>query len=1792
MAARTSVPDVSRCLDGEHVLLSWEDILAAIITHDKPPSQRQKDFFDTHAALLAGSTIPAFAKPNATAKAAFDNAVAPLNITSEQKQKDLEKIKADALWLSDTFKLDEVEALRMVLLEWQNRPEFRLNAGFADAELASLRDALSTEHVQALDLMAGGQLSRDEDHFETEHARRARILQIYYRSYSAMLAVARECHQLSLDDLDGASREDPKIMWSEPFETSVPTNLTTLVTESIESVRQILSSAEQQQGWLDIDAASLLQVDYEHGTFILQATAIILQLLTLRVFYSKTPVTADILTPWLDFLADYDYFSQFQSQVPAHAEAIKQIQSSASYVTLSLLNVGHAMRIVETYGTGEAQSESVGQYYFLEVDRIEDLNRYMQQAAASVNPYASQMVFVWALLFSQIRVKGVQQVERTTGRLHDRLQATDGTGRRNSTSSLGSVPESLFDRISSKISFMEGAEDPLDYMLQSAIRGSNVLDGIGLLATNAKSSSSVLSSCQLELLQMSITAARHALAYTPDIFEAQLAILQQDQSQPESGPFKPVEHFIQDDFLMEHFFEVTASRFPYESLPFLRLLKFMARANDPSLFKKDTGHHYVTMALDNIDTYTQEATGAFAHYHTTDEIENANLVALDDAVGLLDHRPKRMLSYHGSTPTEKNLIPANTTGVVISESMPPIIQWQHKYSGFGLLGAWLELHVQGELASIVSPFESPDNVVAAVLGLLSALLESTYSNAIREHELDEGRERCQGILDAISSELETGRDIVDYAFDLVEQQLVSTRRFSPASGCELLTAGLDLIEVLCRIRPQQTWALLVRSSALAAYGAKRSLFSVISSVEVPLQSFSLFESCARLLSTTIDLVLTISSGRYDTKGRKPRSIPSQRPLATAVLGLTETMFAAFEALPGWTFTQPAQKKAILHRLSSGFSDLLYYTFGTGESHDKDSSVTGCLRPAADFLLGALSATGVQSLGSGPLALNLVTTLLGHAPGIFIINEDTHLHALVRLARTHLGCSRLSDRALKKVNGGLISLLPVFIRIPILYPSVLRLCLALECDILDAYKPDPAPHILGHLGSLSSLSFLDSLNTCNARAYEEAHIVWRLISRLISAEQQWTAIVIITGSPPGRQPKEGEPARIKTRGKPLFEQALDKLMQVESLNSAVAVAILHMITEAQQSWPSVTDMINAKPDLFQTLIKQVEWRNSYSDSDLAQALHYEFAAGVTELSVIWMHTLMSQRDEKKFATFIPLLRWLTKNAINVEAYNSSLHANLKKNFASKYGGLEVSFFKRTGVLRIPYGNDYFYDLNFADKILDYDAHWSQGRESYRAEVERANINLSVVDAELKLIQSFEYLCSEHGVFFARHRDVRVVMAHIVDNCLAANTRATPSEAIFDSLYQTRAEISLMLLGPLVTAGAHGSDFSSLLRRAYETSRYRNGSYDLAIVNDDLVYWRSMLNVLRLTMQFHARKAKGIKKSDIGNLDSIIGMYCEIAAKVIGEGLRSVVTTLQDTAQNSKGQPSTDDAIDAGDVTLLLNILQTMLRLPSLPHFVNQLSEALISTGVPQTCLLLYSWSHLLHETPIYGVLASQLLVCVSQLPPMAEELAVEGVFNRLLISKMSTRIQNLPNGVGHLERRPNGLQLYTIWTEGLVRIALSLLDSIGGGVAVEVAGFLNQFPQQLVRASLSFSSSPTRAEGAEGISLGAASELANLSLLSYILERLRLAGASSGVDPTAIMPLAGFDEVKKSIVNDINDVLGQEVRFRLKREVPTTETEAFWAKERPSKESKVTVLDQMICRELQHAKRCLGGDADD
>lgn len=1789
------LPDVAKVIAGDAVVLSWDDVLTAVSSEAGAPSDLYRQFYAANNSLLT-EAFPSFAQPTSTSRSEFDKAVRPVEtILSEGQQQELEQVTADALWLSKYVSVEEVESLRTALVEWQNRPELRLTAGLADAEVASLRDALGAESAQTLDLFPGGPHVRTDEEFDLDDARKSRLLQTFYRGQASMLALVLQVN-IARSQNDGTSARWPSLLGP-----SADCTLKEAVLATTRLVETSLQGLTQPRDWKDISPDFSGQLETSFTTCNLQCVAARLQTLLLRTHLSKEIVTGEILEEWLRFLTGYDHFSQFSSDIPDQHVAVELIQYTSIYVTLALIKPASSLSLLDDQDFAEAQPDLTATRFFIDYDWIARIFELMSTAASSTNFCASPGVLAWALIFCKMRVLAAsarhEREARQVQKAIDRPQGLDSQNRRLSGSSIGSVGDSFFESVLGQIPPMHGGEDTLESMLQSAVKGSSVFEVLSNLAFAAHNAPTLLASFQLQILQDLLAAARPALGYTSQLFNAQLAVLSPSSGTTnESAPFKPRVNFVGDSFLQESFLYAAASRFPYEALPFLRITKLLVEARNQSLVRTD-GIHYIVQLLQKMESFTQSAVGGFAAYHTYHEDENANLVTLEQPVSIFDLRPTRLLAQINQE-VQFQAIPCGAEGEVMSESVPPVIRWKHNYSGLSLLGKWLDLHVRGELTSVVSSFETANDVASAAIGLLSSLLDTTYSFNVDREGQGPTRQLCEEILEHASLLLDSGRDVVDCIFDMIEQQLVSTRRFSPSSGCDLLATSVDFLTILCKVRPTRLWPSLVKSSVLAGHGAKRSVFAVIASVEVPIHNFTLLESCSKFLQALIDLVLVVSTQADIVRGLKTRSTPAQRPLATALLGLTENMYTAFEAMASWNFTQHEQKQAITCILCDAFNDILYRSFGLGPSHDADSNVTVCYRPAANFLLSALSGSGVQSLGSGPIAMNLVSNVLGKLTSTLSQRVSSNIRSLLRLARTHLGCSRISGHALEEVNTTLINLLPVFVRLPILYADLLRPCLALNCDILDTFESGSTPPLLGHLGTFSCLSFLDSLRSLNARAYEESPMPWRLISRLISLDQQWTAVVLITGSPPGRGQKQVGSHVLRTRGKPFLEQALDKVSNIQSTDPTVVVALLKLLTEAQQSWPSVADAITTRQDLFTKLINHVSARTSYHSSDTAQALHNQVAAGVIDLSIISLHSMMAFRDETKFLVFVPLLEWLRSNALQVAAYNVSMHANLKKNFAMKYSGLDVHVVKRTGILHVPYGAEYFYDLDFASRILGDDQHWNGGPQSFHAEFERANINLSVVESEMVLLRSFKHLCSEHAMFFAKHQGVRVVMCQVASVCLPANPSPRPAEALFDTLALSRIEIAALVLGPLVTVDAEGPDFSALLRSAYSTSLQRNGSYELALANNDLTYWRAMLNVVRLSMQFHTRRSQRSmgKEQQFEGISPFNTLFCEIAAHVVGEGLQSVIAALQDQEQRSAEKQANSELIDAADVSLLLNIFQTMLRVPSLPQFAAQLADALISTGTPQTLLLFFSWSHLLDQTPIYGVLAARFLASISRLGPIAEELAIEGVFSRLLLAKTTQKIQKMPHGVGHLDQRPSAPMLYKIWNAGLLRIALNLLDAIGGGVAAEAAGFLNQFPQQLARASMSLSTSPNRTVGSEGLTLDAACELTNLSLLSFVLDRFRLAGASSAVDSTQITRLFEFDEHKKALLADIKDVLDQDVPFRLKREVPTDDTEAVWARTKVSQKhgdtSVATLLDRMIIKELYDARKCLLSDGEE
>ena len=1791
---------------------SWGDVLEALLSHDTAPSSPIRSFLShpTPKARLS-QLYPTFPQPSSQSRSAFETQTAAINVTaSASTQYDIEQIKGDATWLSTEVQIDEIEALRLTVLEWQSRPESRLKSGFSDAELASLRDGLGIEYVEAVDLVPGGGFSRDDTSFDSEDSRRTRLLQTFFSEKAQLsgFAYASLAHlRLQHERKTGGSHavvSDWQVILPEPPRQS-PSDAVHGACDAITASVECLGG----RSWA-VDEVHQARLNDDSATSILKSVASTLRTLLLEIEDSTIVVAAGVILEWLQLMAPTEHFASFSSDLPVQQSVIGVIRSTASIITLALLGPQQALQtLVEE--SPETLTANVPEKFFLDKDNVADINNMLLTAAGSASIYASLGVLAWALILVEIRDQANTAKESRESKQTQRAierGVNDSTGRRSSTSSIGSYSQSVFEDILAEVTAASFVDDPVDSLLHAAVRSANVFDYVAQLCLQSSNESTIVSTYGLRLMQELLRTARPIVGYEADLLDAQLALLScpiKHSPSSYSIVFDPRKNFIEDPFLMETFFDAALQRFPYEALPFLRICKSLAQA---PVFDED-GTQYVTFRLRRLDTYTQAAVNGFTAYRTIREDENANLVELDSSVGLLNCRPSNMITAEPTSASEE-IVPAQTVGEVISESTPPVIQWRHSYSGLAMLGKWLEMFSLGQLETALSDFEPPEEVATIVISLLTSVLRNTHSQAELTKSGPEARKLCLMVLSEATTLLSRDGTVVSCVSEILEQQLqLSHRRAGHAN--DLLAGCVDFFTVLCRISPSQTWSILARSSLFSTKGGRRSVVSIIASTEAQSQNFLLLESYCHLFNSSIDLMLKLTvedddPSKIETLSMKQRRGDiSQRVNAAAVRSFTESMLEVFNVMQRWTFADGQQKYRIIRGLSDGLSKIVVYTFGTGDSIASTTRLTASYESAADCILRTF-LTGVSNAGAATVLTRALMNLFMDCESYDVLRQPLTgaAESILKLATIVLRCSKaIGDVATSTLGLQFVDVLPITVRLSQSLPAAAQACYTSLLTVLESSTNPSVPSILGHLGSVTCVSFLECVrHTMQFSSSPTLQpTIWKLLSQLVTIDQQWLAIVLITGSPPDRERKQDEASKLQTRGKPMLEVALDHLTNISHRDPVNAAAMLDFVAEAQQNWPTVIDTIATHQDFFPALVRYVTAKDMYNANDLEQALHNTVAAGVTDLAIIHLHRLMVMKDEKVFSTFIPLLTWLTEDALDVAAYNTSLQSNLRKNFSMKYKGLNAMMFKRTAVVSTMYGDGYFYDLDFADQILCTDTYWNTPKSGFREEFRRANINMSVVDSELALLRSFQHLCLQHSHFFARHADVAKIMARIASKCLHANTRTCPPETLFDDLFQMRMDMAVMVVRPLVASGAKGSEFTTLLSYAWDAARFRSGAFEMAIANSDLVYWRSVLSVVLLSLQFHVQKTPPSKSSNKGitieKIDTSIAMYCEIASIVIGDGLRSVVGALLKQRDRATTQTTPDGSVELRDVALLLHLLQAILRLPTLPQFEAQLSDVLIASGVGQSALLLYSWSHLILEggQPLYADLATRVLASISSLPKVAEDLAVEGVLNRLLTSRTTQSLQSMPNGAANLDTRSNGSILYSLWSQGMLPICLNLLHSLGGGVAGEVSGFLNRFPLQLNRASLTFSLNPTAStDSGQGLTLEAAVEASTLSLISRILESFKEAGPAAGIDPTAVEPLTGYDEHKKALAEDVRDALALDQAVRKKRTIPQSQKETTWQNTNVDSDdgSKGSLLDQKIVRELKQALQCLNQYGDE
>ncbi|KAJ5682477.1 hypothetical protein N7462_005642 [Penicillium macrosclerotiorum] len=1808
-------PSLDKCFSGDIQLLSWrraflytnnpnahvddENHVAAFLSH--PESTR----------LLSGS-LHSFPGPSKALKGDFDSKTAAINVETNSKSSfDLNEIKADAQWLSEKAKIDEITALRITILEWQNRPATRLTTTFSSEEATSLQSATGTDNLRVS--VAGPNLNSilkqtpndgGVSSFDSETNRRLRLRSLYLSERSHLLKTFRKLLVLSshgslTNSIQPTKHESELIDMGTTLlaEKSTGGGMHPFIEECIKAIRERLEELETNGSWLGTEESNRETEDIWRTTLV-EEIIHILQIMFHQLRACEEIPTGELFVSWLKLMAEYDFLEILQVPCEQPIEVLLPLQSFVLLTTLAFLNLPRA--ITSIINQQHSQKTSSGKTpYFLAKDTISQINEILLSACSRLNT-VRPAAFSWGLILhtlSEIAVndKEIREMEQFRNAVDSFKSNTQNTG--FSQSSEPSVYEKLLEAAQTPHFTVENAVNELTSERLRELAFEQIIT----VSTKSGLMSAIDDGLTSQWIRLTfldiIQAATMYLDYSPEILESVLAILSGTSDGLSWAPASslgsahdPKSVFANDNTLMTKIFRIARSRFPYETVPFLKLCRALVSGD----FINDDGLPDILEEMENMDTFTQIVPTSFQGYETIREDENADLVSLTRALPMFESSSRNRLLEHETSSaliiSGSSEIPTATVGQVISESKPAVIMWQHQYSFLSYLGSWLEEWSESGAHSSGWDFETGTEII----GLLADLVANAKD--VRTHSSPGAS--AKRILEMASDGLSRQGDIISVILDIFERNLQSIgSRADSLNGLDPIMACLLFIQEVLKVIPSRIWPFLSRSSFIGSDGKGGVMSAITSAMEIPAGEYPFLLSCVKLFEATVDdaasrAVLRKSPGSVAGKSTIASDwsagIPSH-VMRTILLNFTRVMAEIFNSNGNWRFNSPEQRFQINRILANSFDRILYYAYGVNDTVKLEAKISGVFSESAVYLLDMLRPKSTADLPFNPI-LRLVSDGLQTPPTLhlrYLSLVEKQVTSTLDLCIKLVQAARLAEQPASLLEEQLFKATPVLVKLYALHDNY-RLPVVKLLEILittAAADPDnEPPSLVGHLGAESSCLFLDVLSQLDKPITDKTLLlsVWDLLSTFVSKRQQWLAVFILTGASPRQTLKKlSKTDSPGMRGVPFLRMALDRLSTIENEEPQVALALLEFVSRAQENWPWATPHLKNHSSFFNSIVNYVSKLQISSLSVTNQIFATRIAAVVADICAVYLHSAKESNDLSFVKTLIPLVQWYAKDAVEVSAYNSSLHANLKKNFEMRYSGCKVVDFKRTPLENRTLGRDYYYDLTMGQKSLSYDFAWAGSRkDGFLQEFERANINLSLVEAQVSLLNSWKFFAIEHCADFMPDREIQKSMAVVAQNCLEANTRSVPPEAIFERIQQVRVDFAQALLQRLVEVQAHGAEAFRLLDVVYRTLRSRHRTYEEALISDDTEHYRSLLNILFLALQFHLPGLNRTNPEALNKqtaISSDVNVVVEIVKTVVAQGFKSLTTYLHE--QPEKCTPK--------DFAIIIAIFQTCLQVKNADRFYEHIAFQVEDNDIARHATTLFSWADQLAVAgdPIYGELSLSILVKMSTLPLLAEHLAVEAVLMKLSTCRL-TNILRQPKGFGPFDPIP---RLYTIWTTGILPLCLNLLYNVVRA-APEVAAFLNQFEGQLNRAAESFSTPHATASSVpstQWISLSMASETYSLSLISFILNRFREAGPSAGLDSHSIQELR-WD--KNQVKEDIEDLLGRPAVLRT-RIVATNEKEVEWSRQKPadSASGAETRLEEKVIAELKAAVACLGGE---
>lgn len=1340
--------------------------------------------------------------------------------------------------------------------------------------------------------------------------------------------------------------------------------------------------------------------------------------------------------------------------------------------------------------------------------------------------------------------------------------------------------------------------------------------------------------CRGTLLTL-ITAGASLVMYGEQTLNAVLAVIGGDRpywelADRDVGQFDPVaQTFLENPAMMHRFLGESLGRYPEEATPYYRTLRTLflnSKLNDPA-------DAQLWQALVSAETFTRRLPQGFGMYdEAVDVVTGIEELLAQRLLGDLPYfvsknpdLPRQRLAITNGTSQARssygnNCVPAQTIGIPADESERPIVMaWNHRFSPLYYMTGCLYTALAGnDWVDTSTGCGVPLEDVSEIISLLSVVIMANEKSGKDENE---SHQSLVDLLDTTFVEADPRLTLLAIVAEIFETQL-QNQQVKPrnAVSMDLLIQCVRFFHAVAVCLPSRIWPILSRSKLLELDGNGGSLAAITTSVEMIDGQYDFLIGCIRLFDALVDA--SLRPGREESQGSSKalsrlnpnaatyhgsESLP-ERMASIVLTSFSKTMVSVYRNSRSWRYVSASDRSLISTSLSHIFDRILHYALGIDDEANLHSkAVTSILADSAIYFGENLLSTSPSHQLSETLIDMLVDGLADITQQQFLEAElwpIKQVESALRLCITALQIGVSRDVSNSCLEQALLKAAPILARLYAAHDGIRASVATLLRNMvtLAARSQSEPAALLGYMGPSTAHDFLAVLGSLN-RPIENAATeiaIWKMLSAVVSSRQQRFAISLLTNTPQTQRPKKtaNKDAK-KSRSKPIFSYALNELSSISAIPRRAttaltrALAMLQFVALCQNHWGWAVGEIRTHPSFIAGLTSYAR-RLHREDKDTPEDMCMEttIATSIAEVLAMYLHAAAQIGDDDAVQKVAPHLQYFRKYGVASPVY-AKLHVTMREILALQHGGVLPESFKHTGVFETELGDNYFYDVAFAHKVLGMRKRTPAARvNSAREEFQRANLNLSNVEAQIKLLKQWKLLVIQLSKATAGSNELTELLIEVVKKCLEQNAESDLPERVFRRLRHHRTDLIMVLLQRLVSLDIKDAELVVELRAlfpaAWETTRNHIGDdkFDFAYTTteatdtspaftiEDVEYYRSLLQIIFLTLQ-PLRKRSHTSTSHHGqngrsdvHAPKEAQQLIQVVLHVIAKGFRSLSSILHENAE----------ACMPHDLVLLTALLQTILDIPGVELLHSQIQLVFANNNITGYTTSLFSWSDKLvvDGDPVFGELAILFLLEMSSVPLIAESMAVEGVLSQLTSARIMGFFQRT-RGMGPFDEPA---RLHSIWTRGILPLCLNLLDAVGAPLAAEVVSFLNHFPHQVSRLGTDVGNrnSPVGTKPTDShITLSIASEVHSLSLISLVISRYAAAGPSTGTLMIDV-PLLQWD--KAGVKEDVEDWV---------RERNSLGGFVLPGNEREAVLSQKGLLEERVWVELKAAAECLGAE---